>query len=48
MKTDLYSPIQYARGVGPERARRLTRLGINFIYDLLNHFPKRYEDRSQL
>ncbi len=48
MKTDLYSPIQYARGVGPERARRLTRLGINFIYDLLNHVPKRYEDRSHL
>lgn len=45
---DLDSPIQFLRGVGPQRARQLANLGIETIGDLLFHFPRRHEDRSQL
>lgn len=40
--------IQYIRGVGPNKASLLTKLGIFTIGDLLEHYPRRYEDRSQL
>jgi len=30
-----------------ERGAMLKKLGISTVYDLLNHFPKRYEDRSR-
>lgn len=45
---NLFSPVQYLKGVGPERAKLLKRLGINTIFDLLTHYPFRYEDRSHL
>jgi ATP-dependent DNA helicase RecG len=45
---DLSSPIQYVKGVGPQRARYLTRLGISTVRDALFHLPHRYEDRSSL
>jgi ATP-dependent DNA helicase RecG len=48
MGCDLASPVQYLKGVGPQRARLLTRLGINTIRDALFHLPSRYEDRSSL
>ncbi|HZK01167.1 MAG TPA: ATP-dependent DNA helicase RecG [Tissierellaceae bacterium] len=38
--------VQYVKGVGPKRASRLKKLGINTVYDLLYYFPKDYEDRS--
>jgi len=45
----LSSPVQYARGVGPARARLLEeRLGIATIGDLLYRLPRRVEDRSRL
>ena len=40
--------IQYIKGVGPHKANLLTKLGIFTIGDLLEHYPRRYEDRSQL
>jgi ATP-dependent DNA helicase RecG len=40
--------IQYIKGVGPKKANLLTKLGIFTIGDLLEHYPRRYEDRSQL
>ncbi|MTV47652.1 ATP-dependent DNA helicase RecG [Heliobacillus mobilis] len=40
--------IQFLRGVGPQRAAALKRLGIETIQDLLFHLPHRYIDRSQL
>ncbi|WP_459910791.1 ATP-dependent DNA helicase RecG [Desulfotomaculum defluvii] len=43
---DLYQSIQYAKGVGPQRAIQLERLGIYTIWDLLYHFPREYQDRS--
>lgn len=40
--------IQYIKGVGPRKADVLAKLGIYTIGDLLEHYPYRYEDRSQL
>ncbi|MGO0123358.1 ATP-dependent DNA helicase RecG [Desulfothermobacter acidiphilus] len=40
------SPVQYLKGVGPQRARWLARLGIKTVGDLLYHLPRRYENRS--
>ncbi|HXW69712.1 MAG TPA: ATP-dependent DNA helicase RecG [Dissulfurispiraceae bacterium] len=48
MGCDLASPVQYVKGVGPQRARLLMRLGINTVKDALFYLPYRYEDRSTL
>jgi ATP-dependent DNA helicase RecG len=42
------SPLQYLKGVGPQRAKILAKLGIGTEEDLLYHLPRRYEDRSNL
>ncbi|KUO76932.1 MAG: ATP-dependent DNA helicase RecG [Desulfosporosinus sp. BRH_c37] len=39
--------LQYLKGVGPQRAKQLERLGIHNVLDLLQYFPRRYEDRRQ-
>lgn len=44
----LDAPLMYLKGVGPRRAEALEHLGLKTVYDLLQHFPARYEDRSQL
>lgn len=43
----LDSPAQYVKGVGERLAGVLTKLGIFNARDLLFHFPRRYEDRTQ-
>ncbi|MDR3583850.1 MAG: ATP-dependent DNA helicase RecG [Desulfosporosinus sp.] len=40
-------PLQYLKGVGPERAKQLEKLGIHNVLDLLLYYPRRYEDRRQ-
>ncbi len=40
--------LRYLRGVGPQVAEKLARLGILSIADLLFHLPLRYEDRSHV
>jgi ATP-dependent DNA helicase RecG len=45
---DLASPVQYVKGVGPQRAEALAREGVSTLEDLLFHVPIRYEDRRQL
>jgi len=40
-------PLQYLKGVGPERAKQLEKLGIHNVLDLLQYFPRRYEDRHK-
>lgn len=41
----LQTPLQYIKGVGPERSKTLARLGLTSIEDALYFFPRRYEDR---
>jgi len=38
--------IQYLKGVGPKRAEAFAKLGINTLLDLINYYPRTYEDRS--
>jgi ATP-dependent DNA helicase RecG len=42
------TPVQFVKGVGPERARALKEEGIETVRDLLLILPRRYEDRSNL
>lgn len=45
----LESPIEYLKGVGPQRGELLRKeLGIATFADLLDHYPYRYSDRSKL
>ena len=44
----LQTPIEYLKGVGPNRASLLrSELGITSYQDLLHFFPNRYIDRTQ-
>jgi ATP-dependent DNA helicase RecG len=47
-RTDLSSPAHELHGVSDTYAKRLERLGINTIQDLLYLFPSRYDDFSAL
>ena len=45
----LQTKIEYLKGVGPKRAELLNKeLGIFTYQDLLDYFPFRYIDRSQI
>jgi len=45
---DLGENVQYLKGVGPARARRLARLGVSTLEDLLYYFPRDYQDRRRI
>ena len=48
MNDFLQTPIEFLKGVGPQRAQLLKKeLGIVSVDDLVNYFPFRYVDRSQ-
>src|SRR5210317_1350595 len=48
MNVNLQTPIDYLKGVGPNRANLLrTELGIHTYQDLINLFPNRYLDRTR-
>lgn len=44
----LSSPIQYLKGVGPQRARVLQKLQIEKVEDLILYFPRDWEDRKNI
>lgn len=44
----LTDDIQFLKGVGPQFAKKLNKLGVFTILDLLYYFPSRYEDRTHL
>ncbi len=47
MSSNLQTPIEYLKGVGPNRADLLrSELGIHTYQDLINLFPNRYLDRT--
>lgn len=45
---ELSAPITDLKGVGEELAKKLVILGVKTVGDLINHFPRRYEDYSQI
>ena len=48
MSINLQTPIDYLKGVGPNRADLLRQeLGIHTYQDLINLFPNRYIDRTR-
>lgn len=48
MNDFLLTPIEFLKGVGPQRAELLRQeIGVHTFNDLLNYFPFRYIDRSQ-
>ncbi|MEX0938957.1 MAG: ATP-dependent DNA helicase RecG [Pirellulales bacterium] len=44
---DLFAPLQFLAGVGPQRAKLLERLGLCTALDLVFHFPRDYEDHTE-
>ncbi|MBM3244939.1 MAG: ATP-dependent DNA helicase RecG [Candidatus Omnitrophica bacterium] len=46
MENYFHVSVQYLKGIGPKRAKDLSKLGIAVIEDLLYYFPRRYEDRT--
>ncbi len=44
----LDSSIQYLKGVGPKRAAALKKCGVSTVWDALNYFPYRHEDRRKI
>ncbi len=45
---NLENNIQYLKGVGPTKAALLNNLGIYTIKDLIEYYPRAYEDRTKL
>lgn len=48
MTIDLEQNIQYMKGVGPAKALLLNKLGIFTVKDLMEYYPRVYEDRTKL
>lgn len=44
---DLQTDVRYIKGIGEQRAKALSRLGVSTLRDLISYFPRRYEDRTQ-
>ncbi len=47
-KLTLDSPLRYLKGVGPERHKTLSRLGLFSLNDVFYFFPRRHEDRTDV
>ena len=43
---DLNTPVEEIRGIGPQRAKALGKLGIQTLRDLIAWFPRKYDDRT--
>jgi ATP-dependent DNA helicase RecG len=44
----LATPVQYLKGVGPQRAELLAKLDLHYAADVLFFFPRAYQDMSEL
>lgn len=44
---DLKKDIQYIKGVGPNRAKLLKKIGIQTLEELITYYPRDYEDRGK-
>ena len=45
---DLNQEVQFVKGVGPNRAKLLSRLEIHTLKDLITYYPREHEDRSKV
>lgn len=45
---DLEKDIQFIKGVGPNRATLLNKIGIHNLKDLITYFPREHEDRGKM
>ena len=45
---NLGESVRYLKGVGPKNVVKFEKMGINTIQDLLEHYPRSYEDRRKL
>lgn len=43
----LNTGVRYIKGIGEKRAKALSKLGIETLYDLVTFFPRGYEDRRR-
>lgn len=43
----LEDSLQFLKGVGPQAAAALGKLGLHTVGDVLRHFPRRWEDRTR-
>ncbi len=48
IRKSIDSPVQTLKGIGENTAKKISRLGINTIRDLIYHFPRRFMDFSKL
>ncbi len=48
MQKKLKAPITSISGVGEKRAKLLEKLGIHTIFDLIEYYPRAYEDRTRV
>lgn len=39
-------PLTYLKGVGPEMAKKFAKLGLKTVADLIDYYPRRYDDYS--
>src|SRR6187401_1336004 len=44
----LATPVQFLKGVGPQRAELLAKLDLFYAADVLFFFPRAYQDMSEL
>ena len=44
----LSQPLQFLKGVGPKRAAALAKCGLSTVWDAINYFPFRHEDRRSI
>src|SRR5947199_9672725 len=44
----LATPVQFLKGVGPQRAELLAKLDLHYAADLLFFFPRAYQDMNEL
>ena len=44
---NLIEDVKYIKGVGPNRAELLNKIGIYTLKDLITYYPRGYEDRSK-
>ena len=47
MKEEIGNDVKYIKGVGPNRALLLNKLGIFTLKDLITYYPREHEDRSK-